>query len=160
VTRDVEDPTWSISYAFSEDEFYISECSVASFGASMAPRGSIFWGEVLIVKRFLLSEEQGNTAEIAHSLARLGGTVGADSKTDRKKGPWLGRYIMVGGKVKRQVGTQSETIIELKDEIQRIRAAREIFGIDIDDSAAKYIEGRAAALSQTTQQGTTPLHLL
>jgi hypothetical protein len=162
VTRDVEDPTWSISYAFSEDEFYVSECSVASFGASMAPRATIFWGEVVIVKFFLLSEEQGDTAEIAHSLARLGGTVGSDSRIDRQKGTWLGRYIMAGGKVKRQVGTRSETIMELKDEIQRIRAAREIFGIDIDDNAAKYIEGRAAALSQTTQRGTinpTPLQI-
>lgn len=51
--------------------------------------------------------------------------------------------------MKRRVGKRSETIVELKDEIERIRAVREIFGIDIDDSATKYIEGRDAALPGT-----------
>jgi len=53
--------------------------------------------------------------------------------------------------VKRQVGTRSETITKLQGEIEKIRAVWEIFGIDIDESAAKYIEGQAAALLQTVQ---------
>jgi len=116
----------------------------------MAPKQTIFWSEVLLVKHFLLSDEESDTVENARSIERLGGTVGTDTKIDRQ-GSWLGQYIMMGGRVKRQVGTQSETIAELKNEIERIRAVREIFGIDIDESAAKYIEGRAPALIQTAQ---------
>lgn len=83
------------------------------------------------------------------NVRKLDRTVGTDSKIYREKGTWLGQYNMVRGRVKRQVGNRSDKIMESKDEIERIHAVREIFGIDIDDGAAKYIEGRAAALPGT-----------
>lgn len=146
ITYDVENPTWSVLYAFTEDEFGLVDCANASLSVSMVSMQTIFWDDVIILKYFLLSDEEIETAGKSYSVEMLDGTVGRDTKIYRGRGTWLGRYVMAKGRAKRQVGTRSEKIIEFKDEIERIRALREIFGIDVDDSAAKYIEGRAAAL--------------
>src|SRR5882762_11442594 len=144
----MENATWSIIYAFTEDEYFRPDHVSASFGVSMAPGQTIFWHDIVIVKYFLLSEDENDTVDNARVVERLGSAVGKDTRIDRQKGTWMGQYTLVKGNVKRQVGTQSEMIMESKDEAERIRAIRDIFGIDIDDGAAKYIEGRAAALTE------------
>jgi hypothetical protein len=100
----------------------------------------------------LLSEQESDVVENTHAAEGFGEAVGTDTKIDRPRGTWMGQYIMAKGRVKRQVGTQSDIIAVFKDEIQRIRAVREIFGIDIDASAAKYIVGRAAALPPNIEE--------
>jgi len=112
----------------------------------MTPGQTIFWGDVTIVKHFFLSEEECDIIENAMAES-LGRTVGIDTKIERHRGTWIGRLIMASGRVKRQVGTRSEVITTLKDEVGRIRAAHKIFEIDIDDNAAKYIEGRPSAIT-------------
>ena len=159
ITRDVENPAWTILYAFSENEFFMPDHESASYSVCMAPGMTIFWSEIIITKHFLLTDEECATTEIAGSIEKVGGTVGVDTGIDRQRGTWLGQYILTKDRVKRQVGAQSETIMEFKDEIQRIHAVREIFGIDIDDSAAEYIEGRAPALSKDACWQINSLHL-
>jgi hypothetical protein len=110
----------------------------------------MFWHDVVIVKHFLMSEEESEVIEKTGIMERLVGAVGTDTKIDRPKATWLGQKIMAKCRVKRQVGSESKIITELKDEAERIRAVREIFEINIDDSAAKYIEGRPPAISKHT----------
>jgi hypothetical protein len=116
----------------------------------MAPGQTIFWNDIIIIKHFLMSEEESEIIEKTGIMERLVGAVGTDTKIDRPKATWLGQKIMAKCRVKRHVGLESEMIMELKDEAERIRVAREIFEISIDDSAAKYIEGRAPAISKPT----------
>src|ERR1700729_609392 len=58
VTRDIDNPTWTILYTFSENEFFIPDYASASFSVSTVPKQTIFWSEVLLVKHFLLSDEE------------------------------------------------------------------------------------------------------
>jgi hypothetical protein len=111
----------------------------------MAPGQTMFWHDVVIIKYFLMSEEESEIIAKTGIMERLVGVVGTDTKIDRRKATWLGQKIM-----KRQVGSESKIIMELKDETERIRTAREIFEVSIDDSAAKYIEGRASLISKHT----------
>jgi len=110
----------------------------------------MFGHDIVIIKYFLMSEEESEIIEKTGIMERLVGVVGTDTKIDMPKATWLGQKIMARGRVKRQVGSESEIIMELKDEDERIRAAREIFEVNIDYSAAKYIEGRASLISKHT----------
>jgi len=151
-TRDFVNPTWSILYAFSEKEFFLPDYAAASFTVSTRPWETIFWSDIVVIKYFLLSEQERDAVENTCNAKGFGEAVGTDTKIDRSRGTWMGQYILANGRVKRRVGTQSETIAELKDEIERIRAVREIFGIDVGDNGAKYIEGRAAALPPNMEE--------
>jgi hypothetical protein len=56
------------------------------------------------------------------------------------------KYVMMGPKVKRYIGGSSVTVRTLTSEVERIRALRDIFGLNIPDAAGVYMEGRKAAL--------------
>jgi hypothetical protein len=56
------------------------------------------------------------------------------------------RYVLFGKELKRYIGGDAVTIRTFSTELQRIRALREVFGLDIPDEAQIHIMGRDAAL--------------
>ncbi|KDQ51843.1 hypothetical protein JAAARDRAFT_40667 [Jaapia argillacea MUCL 33604] len=118
-------PDWHILYAFGEAEFYQPDFESLSFSVAKRPGPGIFWQSVICIKHFWVSSEDGG----------------------RKEDGCLGKYVMFGGKVKREIGGEEEAIIdELKDEAERIQVLRETFGLQLEDGVESHIEGRDAAL--------------
>ncbi|RDB16611.1 hypothetical protein Hypma_002790 [Hypsizygus marmoreus] len=66
---------------------------------------------------------------------------------DEAERMFMFKYVMMGNEVKRNVGRSSVTIGKLTMELQRIRALREIFGLDVPDEEEIYIKGWSSALN-------------
>lgn len=150
VTHESEDAAWNILYAFSEDEFFVTDVDAASFNVSERPTSDgIFWNDVIAVGRFVLDDEQSSIADQQANTAVQDGTIVKPTKELGSKATWQGKHTMSKGVVKRQVGKKSEVIWTSQDEGERIRALHDIFRVAVDDGDAKYIKGRDAALPLT-----------
>lgn len=57
----------------------------------------------------------------------------------------LYRKVLFGKHVTQQVDGESEVIRTLETELDRVRALREVFGVQLEDSAVDYIQGRLPA---------------
>jgi hypothetical protein len=101
----------------------------------------IFWPNVICTKNFLLTEEdiQSIATDDVESDVVWKGDLGL-------KGPWMGRLILFGNKVKRRVGNRTDIITSFTSEIERIVALRDLFGVKIDEEDIIHIKGRDAAL--------------
>jgi hypothetical protein len=150
----VEDPAdaqWRILFSFSEEEHFSADFDNASFALSMRPGNGIFWSNVLCVKHFLLSDE--DITAIREEARTIDADKGVESTAegDPDKDVYLGRIFMMGGEIKRHVGSRSEVVRIVSTELERIKALRETFMIDIADDDEKYIRGRDAALRPDNQ---------
>jgi len=154
----VEDPIaaqWRILYSFSEEEHFSADFDSASFALSMRPRHGIFWNNVLCAKHFVLSDEE--IAMIREETRENEANKTAESKASAEgdSDMYLGRLVMMGGgEIKRHVGSHSEVIRTMSTELERIRALRDMFLIDISDDDERYIRGRDAALKSGNQATT------
>ncbi|KDQ51844.1 hypothetical protein JAAARDRAFT_198720 [Jaapia argillacea MUCL 33604] len=118
-------PNWHILFAFGEAEFYQPDFESLSFSVAKRPGPGILWQNVICIKHVWVPSEDGG----------------------RKEDGCLGRDIMFGGKVKREIGDEEEVIIDnLKDETERVQVLRETFGVQLEDGAERHIKGRDAAL--------------
>ena len=118
-------PTWQNLYIFSEEEFFDSDFDIINFSCCVRPAGDSkqwtvnrFYADILVVKHFPLSSKD------AH----------------------MGRLLLVGKHIKRQIGDKVEDIATLKTEHERLIALREIFGMYIEKSDIEHIRGRVASL--------------
>lgn len=66
---------------------------------------------------------------------------------ERSKRPMY-RIVLNRGEVKKQIGAEVEVLLKLSTELDRIRALREIFGVDLRDEDQVHIIGRAAAYGE------------
>jgi hypothetical protein len=153
----VEDPTaaqWRIIYSFSEEEHFSADFDSASFALSMRPGHGIFWNNVLCAKHFVLSDEE--IAMIREETRKNEANKTAELKATAEGGSdvYLGRLVMTGGEIRRHIGSHSEVIRTVSTELERIRALREMFLIDISDDNERYIRGRDAALKSGNQATT------
>ena len=100
------------------------------------------WTNVLCIKYALLHEASDFKPE---SVLQMNMDSNRQyTKEEREK--FMYKYVMVGKEVRRHVGGSTVTIRKLTTELERIRALREVFGIDIPDEAQAHILGRDAAL--------------
>ncbi|TFK32376.1 arylamine N-acetyltransferase 1 [Crucibulum laeve] len=127
-----DDPhaSWRILYSFSEEEFFPADAQDASFVVSQNyASNNIFCNDVICVKHFPLDEEDAK---------RFEGQAGSET--------CMYRMVLIGKEVKKYVGSSSEVVQIFLNEVERIRALRETFGIDIDDEAERHIRGRKSAI--------------
>lgn len=147
MAREFENPSWTILFAFSEDEFFQPDIDVANFLVSHhPPSGGLFWDDVVAVDRFTLDEKQSSIADELAKTAVRNGIMKMDTRGAGSKTAWQGKHIMSKGIVKRHLNEDKEVICITKNEGERIRALRDIFGIALNDKDAEYIQGRIAAL--------------
>ena len=129
-----EIPSWKTLYSFSEDEFYLKDFEAASFAVSKMPiPQGLFWCNIVAVKVFLLEDYVPG-----HS----------DCEQDQSAGLQvnMSRMILIGRELKRSTGADVVLVRTLRNEAERINILRDIFGITVDDDAARHIVGRAAAI--------------
>lgn len=139
--QDLNTP-WKLLFSFSENEFFPLDYENASFVITHKPADSLFLNNVMCVRHVLLNEISDLDTEAKAQLdLELGQYPAEISKY------FLYKYIMMGSEVKRSIGSSSVTVRTLTSEVERIRALREVFGLDIPDAAGVHIEGRKAALS-------------
>ncbi|KAJ3506700.1 hypothetical protein NLJ89_g6727 [Agrocybe chaxingu] len=130
--KDNRDVAWRVLYSFTEDEFHLKDFQAASFAVSMmpVPRG-LFWSNVVCTKTFVL---KGDHADNGMSDASI------------RSGEEMYRLVIVGKEVKKHIGGETEIIKILDTELERVRALRESFGIDLREDDVVHIVGRASAL--------------
>lgn len=118
---------WHRQFAFTESECWLPDILFSSFAVAHRPRPSPFWNSVICVKVFVTDHGQ------------------EDRDLEKTKRPMY-RIILHGKEVKKSYGGQSEVIRKFDNELDRINALREYFGIKLKDEDEVHIRGRAAAL--------------
>lgn len=120
------DGTWRLQFSFTEDEFFQTDIIFGSFGICNRPDPTTpFWNSVLCLKLFTIDNEETLHLE----------------KCERP----LYRITLFGKEVWKSSGANKEILRNLETELDRIRAIRDYFGIDMKDEDAVHIVGRAAA---------------
>lgn len=116
---------WRIQHSFTEPEYWLADVMFGSFGVCYRPNPqSVFWAGVLCLKLFTIDE--GNL------------------HLEKSKRP-IYRITLFGKEVWKSSGSDKEVLRVLETEVDRIRAIREFFGIDLKDEDAVHMVGRAAA---------------
>ncbi|KAF8999491.1 arylamine N-acetyltransferase 1 [Cyathus striatus] len=126
---------WKILYSFSEEEFFTRDAIDTSFlvSQSIVPDG-LFCNHVVCVKHFLLTDQD-------KKVLGDGGVSVSDSEH-----LYMSRLVLMGKDVRKHVGGVAEVVRTFHNELDRIKALRELFGIDINDDAVAHIKGRVPAL--------------
>ncbi|EKM81236.1 hypothetical protein AGABI1DRAFT_56672 [Agaricus bisporus var. burnettii JB137-S8] len=120
------DGTWRLQFSFTEDEFSQTDIIFGSFGICNRPDPTTpFWNSILCLKLFTIDNEETLQLE----------------KCERP----MYRIILFGKEVWKSSGANKEILRNLETELDRIRAIRDYFGIDMKDEDAVHIVGRAAA---------------
>lgn len=112
-------PEWRVVYQFSLKESYQGDRESMAFATAGRPGIGPFWANVVVIAYFTVDGGPGDD---------------------------LGRLVLLGGRIDRRIGDKSEKIVEIKDEVGRIRALRKYFGICIPEENVAYIRGRLAEL--------------
>ena len=133
---------WRLLFSFTENELF--SLDVESHSHIMCtkhdPHG-LLWQNVLCTKYALLHEAGDLDPD-----RRLQAELASIQYSKEEKEKFMYRYILVGKEVKTRVAGRSVTMRSLSTELERIRALREVFGIQIPDEAQSHIIGRDAAL--------------
>ncbi|KAJ2932444.1 hypothetical protein H1R20_g4670, partial [Candolleomyces eurysporus] len=108
---------WKRMFSFCEQEFFYEDCVAAS--ATVTRSHPLFTQNVLCI-RYVLDNQS------------------LDSD--------LYRVIMHGNEVKARRNGETQVLATLKTELDRVKALREIFGIQVDDSCVKFVAGGLAQL--------------
>jgi len=123
----VSEETWYLQFSFTEAEFWLQDILFGSYGVATQPTPrSLFWNSILCLKMFTVDE----------GYLHL----------ERSKRP-IYRVVLFRNQVKKHTGAEVEVLRKLETELDRIRALREIFGIQLDDEDQVHMVGRAAAYS-------------
>ncbi|KAJ8082770.1 hypothetical protein PM082_008626 [Marasmius tenuissimus] len=120
-----DESNWKWLFSFDEVERYPQDIECSNYFVSTFGSGTMFAHNVVCLKYFWLDEEQLQ-------------------KPNEER--FLGSISLLGGMIRRNLGSRSEVVKELKTEEERIEAIREYFGIDVDKKGTEHIRGRAAAL--------------
>jgi hypothetical protein len=121
---DSQDP-WKIMYSFTEKEIFVKDCIFVSFGISQNPDpDNIFWNNILCLQIFTVDE--GNL------------------HLEKSKRP-IYRITVFGREAWKSSGPNKEVLRTFETELDRIKALRDYFGIDVKDEDAVYIKGRPSA---------------
>ena len=131
--------------SFTENESFPIDAENGSFllCTKRDPK-ELFWNNILCIKYGLLHEADDLDAE-SMSQATLQLTSGRYTKEEKEK--FMYKDVMFRNDVKRYIGSSPVTIRTFTTELERIRALREIFGLEIPDEAQGHIIGRNAALN-------------
>jgi hypothetical protein len=134
---------WRLLFSFTESEsFPIDSENFSHVICTKPDPQGLFWSNVICVKAALLHEADGFEAELLSQL-----NLDSDRQpTKEEKEKFMCKYVMLGNEVKLRIGGSVVTIRKLTTELERIRALREVFGIDLPDEAQAHILGRDAAL--------------
>ena len=115
-------PNWTTLYIFGETETYTSDWIAYSQWLCAHPV-DLFLHNVIAVRHFNVEGQpvQDNGNEVP-----------------------LGRLVMIGTRVQRRIGTQSQTIREFYTEFDRVRILKDYFGISVDENEVGNIKSPAA----------------
>ncbi|KXN92040.1 Arylamine N-acetyltransferase 2 [Leucoagaricus sp. SymC.cos] len=116
---------WRRQFSFTEAEIWEPDILSQSFVVSKRPlETNHFWNNVMCLKLYTVDE--GNT------------------RVERTKRPMY-RIIIHGREVRKSFGAESEVLRTFETESDRIRALREILGLDVKDEDHIHINGRVPA---------------
>ncbi|KAG5644435.1 hypothetical protein DXG03_008530 [Asterophora parasitica] len=136
-------PRWKLLISFPETESFHIDMENASFVVSMKPEG-LFWNNVLCIKYALLDDIDqfdGDEEAMKQAQAERRGNPEDVAKT------FMFRYVMAGKKLTRNIGNCSVTVMTLESDEDRIRALKDVFGVEIPENALAHVKGRAASLN-------------
>lgn len=94
----------------------------------------LFWDNVICVKCFLDKDSESDNIDLTDSDLPIY------------------RMTIMGNQLKREDDGDARVVQTFAGELERIKAIREIFGIDISDDAAAHIRGRSAAIWDDSPQ--------
>ena len=115
--RNAADEEWNTYYGFPEMEFLEHDLQMMNWWTSSCPDS--FQTKIVLVVKFV--REEGGS-EI------------------------VGKYMLVDGRVKRNMGGKTEVIVECKTEAQRVDALQKYFGIELTEQEMAGIEGHRTEL--------------
>lgn len=132
---DTSEPVWKTLYYFVEDEFFPMDYEAGSLAVSGGPEAvGLFWYNVICAKCFLDKNSTSDTSGL----------------TDDELPMY--RMTMMGNLLKREYGGHSQVIQTFTEELERIKAIRDIFGINLSDDAVGHIHGRSGAIKDSLSQ--------
>ena len=119
-------PDWTVMYLFKESESFPDDWVAYSQWLSAHPP-EIFQNNVVCIRYFAIDH---------------------DTKVEEAKRPGisLGRLVMMGRRVQKRIGDQSQTVREFSTERERVHVLKEDFGIMVDDDEVQNIAQTGGAL--------------
>ncbi|KAF8510143.1 cysteine proteinase [Hysterangium stoloniferum] len=114
-----DQPNWSTLYSFSETETPPSDW--IAYSQNFCARPPPVFKNNVVCLRFFATDTAG------------------------PNGALLGRFMLMGNKVLKKIGTHAEPIMEFNTEKERIQILRDVFGIIIEETEIEYIENTPAA---------------
>ncbi|KAJ7635152.1 hypothetical protein FB45DRAFT_1002544 [Roridomyces roridus] len=122
--KDASQPPISrVMYSFIEDEFFQADFDSFNYSV-LGRRQGTFWENVICTKYFWLTEEEMAGAE-----------------------QYMGKLVMAGDSVRRNIGTTSTVLRTMKTERDRADALAEFFDIRISYENLVHIRGRGPELN-------------
>ncbi|KAF5372380.1 hypothetical protein D9615_009311 [Tricholomella constricta] len=131
---------WRLLYTFAENECFPIDAENASLVISTKPEG-IFWHNLLCIKYEFLDNVDPSDEE-----ARAQAEAERRQVTEGVKSTLMFKYVMFGREVRRNIGSSSVMIRTLGSDLERIRALKEVFGLDLPEDARVHVKGRAPSL--------------
>jgi hypothetical protein len=133
---------WAVLYCFDEREVFMTDILAANFVASKRTGYGSWWKTVYCVRYFALTDEDMQSIGAGGESIT---TATVDGKVD--KSLWLGKIILSNDRVTRVAGNKIQVLGTLGNELERIRALRDIFGLNLDEGDVHHIEGRKGSLA-------------
>ena len=140
-------PNWHVLYQFSTAEAYGVDYDAQNFAISQRHSAGPFWVTVICVKQFFVEHE--DVPPVA-TRAQKSASAHDSDKSDEYKfsaDSSIGRFILNGTRIDRRIGDRSETIAVVHSDLERIKALKNWFGIDLSEDDVRWIRGRAAELT-------------
>ncbi|KAJ2916667.1 hypothetical protein MD484_g3768, partial [Candolleomyces efflorescens] len=108
---------WKRMFAFCEQEFFYEDCVAAS---ATVTRGHPLFTQNILCIRFLLEDQSPESN--------------------------LYRIVMYGNEAKARRNGETKIFATFQTELDRVKALREIFDIQVDDASVKFVAGGLAQL--------------
>lgn len=123
-------------YSFTEDETFPMDIELSSFAVANGP-GLMM--DILVCVRYRTFKDLD---EEGRAIAKAEfGEYPEDVAED-----FLWRYVLHNSEVRQSIGGTSTVIRTLESDLDRVRALREIFHVNVPDDACAHIKGRSVAL--------------
>lgn len=137
------DEEWRTLYTFSEDEIFQRDIDAANYIMSMVDAAP-FRDTVVCFKRFIMTG--GDIIQAGYSMNDAEEKEILEMVERRKEAGWVRSWSLEGRKAVSRVGGKVVEEIVLESEEARVRVLREKMGLAMEDSDARWMTGRAAAL--------------
>lgn len=134
---------WQTLYTFSEAEISQRDIDAANYIVSMV-HDTPFRDALVCCKRLVLTREEITRAGYSKNDAEEKEIL--DIVERRREMQWVRSWSVEGSKAVSRVGGKVVEEILLENEEARVKVLREKMGIAVEDSEAREIAGRAAAL--------------